>query len=839
MKIELSPWAVSDTSVQFPRKRRRSRSKDDSPPSSSAAIEKCQIPVVAAFAEDAANERVPKPGKWESVLSLTFQNEVRVLGRTLFNGDPVIQESERMTQVARPSTTFLKRDDDPSLPWIPCLHQAGRFFALQDGNKRLVSWTTDQTVEEGCNATLPSPALTLTKDGKFVLGACQDGSFFVARASPELPLDIEFHYPCIPANAAHLATFFDPSRTRREVTEAKPRSIIQIYSDGRCLLIHRHVLTSGGIVSKCVQCVYERAARDVQFVGLHGGNVILRYSVEARTYCCSVSTSEAAVTTRVALPPCFNDSRRNGFGLVGSVMVLAPRQTSNGGSVKQLYVCDVYRENITSVIPVDVEYDQLLSLHTDGGDRVALVVARNDKVCVALATLRWCTGEAEVSCHSSLAKGLFDRVGSVLRHRGDSSSSGLCSEFNDSVSHAVDLLNEALTELRRTAPKTQKKHLLPDAYERAMSLFSGVGRNSKNAATDAESATNPQEPYELQLPLNGKKRKSPSQAPSSPRTETMNGVRLTTSLEITLEPKMLPEAFVRSACQITVEILLLSHLTEETRNDARVLLRRFVRSGKVSARLVSAHLSDLFHGLESQSSLGKTAYSPVDFIFDMLRCCKDVSEHQAVECIKYLLCCATTRDICSHLRRDKWHRQLDVSCISILHDRDDIDESRIQSEQERILLKQESLKVVLLVVFSCVRLLASYSECNEILLKNAIRTLLSPGDLFLLRRLLTKLLSSKMLGTAEYLVILQWLAVVNEQGYLLPHKEDHNLTDAIHVQKTTRFHVRSAEGLISLKQLVASSVDAAKKVKQGANSASSPKKDSNATQSYQIERLVL
>lgn len=839
MKIELSPWAVSDTSVQFPRKRRRTRSKDDSPLPSSASTRLSDIPIVAAFADEASNERVPKPGKWESLFSLTLQNEVRVLGRTFLNGEPVIQESQRMTQVARHCNTFISSDDESSLPLIPCLYQAGRFYALQEGNRRLVSWTTDQTVEEGYSATLASPALSLTRDGKQVLGSCQDGSFFVAGPSSELTLDVEYHYPGIPANAAHVATFFDPSQTKKEAPEAKARSIVQIYADAPYLLIYRHILTSGGNISKCVQCAFESSARDVQFVGLHKDNVVLRYSAASKNFCCSVSTSEAAVTTRIALPPCFNDLRRNVVGLVESVMVLAPPQAPNGGSVKQLYVCDVYREGVSSTIPIDFEYDRLLSLHTDENNRVALVVARDDRVCVAFATFRWRSGETKAGCLSTLAIGLSDHVSFSLMRCGDTSTSLRGCEGTDSVSRAVGLLNEALREVQRMTSKSNRKNYLSEAYERAMSMVSGYGRTSKDAATDTESANNPQEPSEHKCPLNGKKRKSPSQPSSSIRTEAMNGNRLTASPEIALEPKMLPEAFVRSASQIAVEVLLLSHLTENTRNDARVWLRRSVRSGKVSARLVFTHLSGILRGLEGHSGTEKTAYSPVDFIFDLFRCCKDVSEQQAVTSVKYLIGYATTRDIYAQLKRDKWHRQLDASLISILRDSDDFEEKLRRSEQERRLFTQESIKMALLAAFSCVRNLASYSKCNEILLKNAVRSVLSPGDLFLLCRLLSKLLSSRMLGTtAEYLVIIQWLAAVSEQRYLPPRPEE-NLEDVILVQKTIRLQVRTAEGLITLKQLVTSSIDASKKVMPGANSASSQKRESHSTQSYQIERLVL
>jgi hypothetical protein len=835
MKIELSPWAVSDTSLQLPRKRSRTRSKEDSAVSSAATGKWEALPVVATFSNEAANERIPKPGKWEPVLLLTFQNEVRVLGRTMYNGEAVIQESERMNQVARHSTTFLSSDEDSFLPWIPCLYQAGRFFALQEGNRRLVSWTVDQTVEEGYTATLPSPCLSLTNDSNHVLGSCQDGSFFVVKPSSELTLVIEFHYPGIPANAVHVATLFDPSQSRRQATEAKARSIVQIYADSRCLLIFRHILTSSGIASKCVQCDLESSARDVQFVGLHKENVVMRYSAESRCRCCSVSISEAAVTTRITLPPCFNDSRRSAFGLVGSLMVLAPPDTTNGSSVKQLVVCDLYRESVASTISFDIEYDQILSLHTDGDNRVALVAARKEKVCVAFATFRWTQEAANISCPSTLANGLLDRVGTSPVRRGGSSSSLLHSEIIDSVSQAVDLLHEAFRELCSMTPMSRNTFFVAEAYERAISLVSGIRGNSKHAATDAESANNPQEPFEQHFPMNGKKRKALSQTPSPTRTTAMNGVRLTTSPEIVLEPKMLPEAFVRSACQVTVEILLLSHLSEETRNEARVLLRRFVRSGKVSARLVLKQISDLLLSLEGRSSKGKTAYSPVDFIFDLFRCCNDVSEHQAVVSIKYLIAYATARDVYSQLRRDKVHRQLVEAQMSIVLDGN---EGRIQNEQHRRLPTLESINMVLLVVFSCLRMIASYSDFNEILLKNAIQTLLSPGEVFLLDRLLSKLLSAKMLGTtAEYRVIIQWLAVVNEQPCLLPHPS--NLMDASHVQKTTRLHVRTAEGLISLKQLVASSVDGAQRRLTGASTTTIQKKQSHGTQSYQIERLVL
>jgi hypothetical protein len=496
--------------------------------------------------------------------------------------------------------------------------------------------------------------------------------------------------------------------------------------------------------------------------------------------------------------------------------------------------------------PLDFEFDRVLSLLTDGSTRVALVVARNDEeVCAGLTTVRVASqrGCALPLRPITLAEGLSARCG--LSHPFRQELAGLASTASESnLSRAISLLTDAKHSIERSTAKSRRKDYLSGVYSQAVLILTHGETRPERRPIDAESANkNPQEPSEQQNGLNGKKRKSPSKPSALPPSELINGTHPPALHAVSnTEPRLLPTAFVEPASCVTVEILLIPKLSEGTRNEARVMLRRFVRTGKIPARRVLTRLHEVLRALERPSNSDKAAYSPVDLIFDLFRCCKDLSEHQAVASVRYLVCLASIRDIVSHLRRNKKQLRLDKSLVSTLDDWDRLEISPSRSDEEQLLCSSvsASAKIALAATSVLIPVVAMYSKFNEVLLRNAVRTLLSRGEVGLMCRLLSDSLTSGAINTPiGRKAVMQWLAVATEQLHRTRGASDCSTADVAYARRTVHAQARMSESVLAIQNLVAASVDSAKRSLIAAKASMDSRKENTMTPSYQIERLIL
>lgn len=160
------------------------------------------------------------------------------------------------------------------------------------------------------------------------------------------------------------------------------------------------------------------------------------------------------------------------------------------------------------------------------------------------------------------------------------------------------------------------------------------------------------------------------------RFDRMNGAlqARTNPAKYTLSdmPQLLIDTATRTMIDILTTTIPDSTKAHSIRNDARMLLRRLIRSRKVSARLQlnyipttnsqivsgSSRFMQLLRSLElsrAEHDIGEvwSSYTPFDMICDVFENCADVSERQMVVALRYTLFVAPPLDIASYFVRSK------------------------------------------------------------------------------------------------------------------------------------------------------------------------------------------
>jgi hypothetical protein len=205
--------------------------------------------------------------------------------------------------------------------------------------------------------------------------------------------------------------------------------------------------------------------------------------------------------------------------------------------------------------------------------------------------------------------------------------------------------------------------------------------------------------------------------------------------------------------------------------------------------------------------------------------------------VRYLLSVASIRDISSHLRRNKKQLRLNETLVSTLNDWDRLDISPSRSDEEELSYSSASAKIALAAAKALVSVITLYSKFNEVLLRNAVKTLLSREEAGLMCRLLSDSLTSEAIASAAgRKALMQWVAVTTEQ---LHRSSDGWAEDVAYARKTAASHARTSEGILAVQNLVAASVDSAKRSLIAAKASIASKKETAVSPSYQIERLVL
>jgi hypothetical protein len=195
--------------------------------------------------------------------------------------------------------------------------------------------------------------------------------------------------------------------------------------------------------------------------------------------------------------------------------------------------------------------------------------------------------------------------------------------------------------------------------------------------------------------------------------------------------------------------------TTSIRNDARVLLRRLIRSGKVLARrhfyaptlstsgedtaYGSANFLKLMQSLELSPTVGThdrlwSAYTPFDLVCDMFQFCPDVSEREMVMALRYALFFTHPRDIASYVSRNK--------SLSNDHSLRNRCERWIEaSKKPDCSTMKPDYKIVIAGVAFLMTRMAFYSQCNVSLLRDAYQNEFRPMEMSLFLGLIIDSLS--------------------------------------------------------------------------------------------------
>lgn len=231
---------------------------------------------------------------------------------------------------------------------------------------------------------------------------------------------------------------------------------------------------------------------------------------------------------------------------------------------------------------------------------------------------------------------------------------------------------------------------------------------------------------------------------------TVNGLKVPTKVVRGYTPSDLPQQFVDGATSIVLSVLQLPKVTNKAvgirtklaRLDARLILSRLIRTGKVSAR---RHFDQCLHpndydtidyffsvlrSLKLTKKGGNRVFSPVDLMHEMITWCPDISERQMITMIHFMLCKALPEDIAENfldegnLQAGHPYRVLAKRLVQVRSAlRKQQATAKVETEEVSKLREQEqslALKLVRTGTGILVGRLVRYSRCNETLLRNAM-----------------------------------------------------------------------------------------------------------------------
>lgn len=279
---------------------------------------------------------------------------------------------------------------------------------------------------------------------------------------------------------------------------------------------------------------------------------------------------------------------------------------------------------------------------------------------------------------------------------------------------------------------------------------SGKIVNGFHKKTDVTSPTNAKD----QLHLNG--------SGNQHQLESMNDSSKNRQKRKHYQLSEMPQILIDTATCTMIAILGMNipnpNTAHSIRNDARIVLRRLIRAGKVSARTqlnfiptanrqIVSGSSGFMHLLRSlelsrvEHENGEvwSAYTPFDLICDMFEYCGDISERQMVISLRYTLFNTRPVDVASYFVRNKnvsgtdSLRQLGSNLLLLL--KQDV------SNLEKTTLLQHKMVVAAaaLMIYDMTKFSIGF---NVALLRNAVETEFDAAEFQVLLRLTMEMLSN-------------------------------------------------------------------------------------------------
>lgn len=411
------------------------------------------------------------------------------------------------------------------------------------------------------------------------------------------------------------------------------------------------------------------------------------------------------------------------------------------------------------------------------------------------------------------------------------------------IESGVELLENAFEQVQKRAQEVTVDSFLHNAFKQALAVASRKARS--------DSDDNPQDaiPTENGGRINGVH----SLDKKTQESSLANGHHHSPPSDPFQRLDLLPQSFVVAAASVIVAILCMasnSELGGTISTDARSLLHCLVCSGKLSARThlvprIDRHkmtFSNLLRSLESKASDEKkgipSAYTPFDLARQLCEHCSDVSEHQMVAIVHYMLSRANPRDVAASFIRNEALKE-NEPILATLTRFSELETKRNLNADEENEMSVLGRKLVVFGLAAVVKSMTEYSTCNDSLLRDALLTLLSEAELRFFAKFLFEMLycPEKFCVTPGSGVLrnsIQWLSALCDcLQQVSPFCEEvKNFRRSVATQLWVTGKITSLQSALE-ENLAGTSIQ-----RKAGDAMIKSEKPSRNLPSYQIERLV-
>jgi hypothetical protein len=778
MLVQLSPWQTTKTSIGA-RKRRK--------PTTNAPLS--LIDTTASFVQGQRRSRQRRKHQDDDMVPqvvLTASHKANLVGH-LRSKSSSWQESAEHQYTSRPGAAFAFLGTAAFQIAAVMDGRKDKIYALQNENQTLISWNAADGPEAGQVFSLPAAARCLHTGHGLVYGSCKDGSAFIGQWV-------------------------------RDYTTKTDALQVQVFETSVDLAVHAHT-----VLEECgdghVQVGDKRKASEM------AGNFVLhqvfcasnQFTVvktdfklqtnvleKQHSVVCHVKTDHSIDTSQImassldestlalvvrltpnkeAKGPQFRALRLSLMtGQMGASIELPSTTRQLGGlsssllaigTVDEVLVYDALHgtllkvEHMTSVVSDTKDW----RLVTDPKrSRMAVLSQQGGEVFVSLATLE--NSDEEYTLATGLQSisqidGLQHEVVEIsLLQSLDSSETTVVSEGSAAIPKALAALRICLDHILDIRHKEIQSHFFMEAYECSLATIVPTSTFPKKELHPSKSR-----------PTNGKNGVHGPGKHTSPVSVDSRGHT----------PSSTPQEFIDGATAIILQVLQIPKSEDEivgdrvklARLDARTILLRLIRTGKVSAR---THFESIVHDAENAdcgpflallrsmkiSQKKGDVVSAVDLMHEMLSSCPDLTERQLVTMVHYMLCRALPEDIAENFidwkRFDICHPYIKASKayfqeLSMMRKLEKLNGASTNSpemKQAQLQVAVLSTKLLRMGAAFLIERVVDYSDCNETLLRTALQQglPLAHEPQLLLRLLLETLTNKRSRSSSKWIFAL-------------------------------------------------------------------------------------
>jgi hypothetical protein len=666
---------------------------------------------------------------------------------------------------------------------------------------------------------LAHPALSMSllpMHKGIVYGTCQNGSIFIARVACESEggegIVVEYIPSKPPKGSEHVGTLAElpqgqqkTTGRKRKMSDADGKSSVvfyQAYSSGGSLSLLRHEVMCERFSADGKLVIEESLSQMTALVDLasHAGRpkskvenarllvsssgtapkVAVVYSIHEDSplptngnsdhlpkVCCAVlSLSDGDISHSPVPLPVTSEQ----FGLVTeTVLAVATRDSINlydletGSMLRTIKTADVIGNSTDCwLLCTDAKFGTLAILFP-GKEHIQAAFS-----VVYLGESQGASMPNKLTLASKLSSALImpstnapDVFNHLLKIGDESKSIRPTVRLQDSVRKAIFALDDARSKILSTG----EGHSFMDVYE---SSVAAVLNNMTTCQTDSygnAAQHNPQDalPSSEHGGADGVKK---SLADQRLQKKQVNGIHPTSNVYMRAKtPSSLPQSFVDGAFRVVLDLLVCDKVENDDLAsrialaclDARLIMNRLLKTGKVSARSHFERtdsiqeskgedfLTTVLRSVELANKKGKHACSPVDMIHEVLKKCPDVSERQTVAMLNYMLRSCLPGDIVKALM-DAKELHMQHPYKKLCRDYLGVRTKSLQNKKQASVsdeLDSLTQKVLIAGTTFILNRIVCYSECNSAMLRVALlEGLGTRQEALILARLLSDILST-------------------------------------------------------------------------------------------------